>query len=426
MGCSAVCCGAVDMAHLRASISLANISVLCHHQALFAFSPLIWTYAVSAEVFALNNLFAALLVHLLLVYERRNRDFRSAVVGAFVCGLAMCNQHTSILFELPIIVWVMYTRRRTIWKAPEIEALSAAFLAGLLPYAYMPITSTLNPQPGSWGDVTSVLGFIHHLRRADYGTFRLFSTNDETEGLWTRLYLYAVDLSTREIPLHLAFPVVILGIWSSLRLAGPKAAASHDGPKISAFGVNLVALYAFYMLAFHSLSNLPLKERLLYGVHMRFWQQPNVIVFIWVGLGFQYLLNAVARIKSSIALAAAQATCLVLVAIQVGTWYELMDQSNAYFIRDYARALLDPLPHNSVLFVSFDLHWTAIRYLQRCEHYRPDITVLQLSMMTYAWFATKHETFPGLSFPGSRLVAFGSQVYGVGCEVSNRFHQNGA
>lgn len=103
-------------------------------QALFSFSPLIWTYAVGAEVFALNNMFAALLVYILLRYTTKTRHgFRVAMTGAFVCGLALCNQHTIILFELPIVCWVLWTRRTTLWGL-ELVKLSAAFLAGLLPY----------------------------------------------------------------------------------------------------------------------------------------------------------------------------------------------------------------------------------------------------------------------------------------------------
>jgi hypothetical protein len=379
-------------------------------QALFAFSPLSWTYAVGAEVFAFNNLFASLLVFLLLVYEQRHRDLRSAGLGAFVCGLAMCNQHTIVLFEVPIIAWVLCTLRSSLWTARDFAALTSAFVAGLVPYAYMPLTSAWNPQPGSWGDVTTLAGFLHHIRRADYGTFRLFASNDETEGLWTRLYLYTVDLSTREIPLQLAFPMIALGVWSSIRSQNVHSGRTARVGAVCPFGAMLVVLFTFYMLVFHSLSNLPLNERLLYGVHMRFWQQPNIIAFVWLGLGLQFVQGTVTGMGSSVLLKLSHAGCVALVALQIATWYELMDQSRAFYIRNYARALLDPLPADAVLFVSFDLHWTALRYLQRCEQYRPDVTVLQLSMMTYKWFASKHSNYPHLTFPGSRLVPFGSQV----------------
>ncbi|TYZ68515.1 hypothetical protein PybrP1_008269 [[Pythium] brassicae (nom. inval.)] len=380
-----------------------------YHLALFAFSPLIWTYAVGAEVFALNNLFAAALVYVLLRYAASlrsvdiSRSRRVAVLGAFVTGLALCNQHTIVLFEIPIVCWVLFTRRRTLIGA-ELLQISAAFLAGLLPYVYMPVTMTLNPQPGSWGDVTTLAGFVHHVRRGDYGTFRLFSTTESHEDVWTRLQLYAADLTTREVPCHLALPMLAVGV---LRV-----------------GWLLLFTYAFYLLVFHSLANLPLSEGLTYGVHMRFWQQPNVLVFVWLGVGFDTIVHVVTSqlsstsssstitsscsySKQAVVRTALHAACLALVPFQIVTWHSLCDQSAALYIRDYARALLDPLPRDAVLIVNFDLQWTSLRYLQQCEQRRVDVTILNLSLMSYGWFASKHGQYPTLSFPGSRLVPFG-------------------
>ncbi|KAG6954990.1 hypothetical protein JG688_00012094 [Phytophthora aleatoria] len=372
--------------------------------ALFGFSPLIWTYAVGSEVFALNNAFAAVLVFLLLQYARR-RDIKSALAGAFTCGLAMCIQHTIVLFELPIIAWVLWSRRRSLWWK-EFAQFTGAFVLGLTPYIYMPITAIWNPQPGSWGDVTTLSGLIHHIRRADYGTFRLYASNEANEDLWTRLYLYGVDLSVREIPFQLAVPVIGLGMLQTLR------ASSGMNRQLGWF---MIAMYAFYMIVFHSLANLPISEGLIYGVQMRFWQQPNVVVFIWFGVGLGYVVNLVtdgvggtSRTISFVVSLMLQVACLALVGAQIWRWYELCDQSQAFYIRNYAQALLDPLPPNAVLFVNFDLQWTSLRYLQRCELRRPDVTILNLSMMTYKWFATKHGHYSDLYFPGSRLVPFGS------------------
>lgn len=51
----------------------------------------------------------------------------------------------------------------------------------------------------------------------------------------------------------------------------------------------LVLIYIFYFLIFHNLANLPLGDKLLFGVHQRFWMQPNVLLFIIAGVGFDIL-----------------------------------------------------------------------------------------------------------------------------------------
>ena len=55
----------------------------------FAFSPLIWAYATGAEVFALNNFFAALIFYLAFVWHR-SRDVRVAyALASFFLFLAL-------------------------------------------------------------------------------------------------------------------------------------------------------------------------------------------------------------------------------------------------------------------------------------------------------------------------------------------------
>ena len=53
---------------------------------LFAFSPLIWQYAVTSEVFPMNNMFAAFLIYLTLLFAKHRR-IEIAYFGAFICGL---------------------------------------------------------------------------------------------------------------------------------------------------------------------------------------------------------------------------------------------------------------------------------------------------------------------------------------------------
>ena len=48
-------------------------------------------------------------------------------------------------------------------------------LIGLLPYLYLPVSSYLNVARWTWGDQTSISGFLTHLLRQEYGTFDLVS-----------------------------------------------------------------------------------------------------------------------------------------------------------------------------------------------------------------------------------------------------------
>ena len=51
--------------------------------------------------------------------------------------------------------------------------LALSFLTGLLPYLYLPVSSYVNKSRWTWGDQTSLVGFLIHISRKEYGTFDL-------------------------------------------------------------------------------------------------------------------------------------------------------------------------------------------------------------------------------------------------------------
>lgn len=313
---------------------------------LFSFSRLIWQYAVTAEVFPLNTLFSALIVYLTVVYTK-NRSMFVLYFGSFVCGLAICNQHTIILYEAPLILWMLFVCRKLLFSSPFIALnLSGLFIFGLLPYVYLPIAEILSPKAGSWGHLSSLSGFVHHFLRKDYGTFQLFSgeTGRNSEGMIPRTFAFIHDLTYYQaphyvVPYLLVFAAVAYIVTLSFtfyvnpvvsvdpseymassnsskkpsKKSGIKSAVSKprdiilfsaeisiidENVEYSLMPLVLILTLVFYLAVFHSLANLPLSDKLLYGVHQRFWMQPNVIVFILVGFGFDALNSFLLDVRS--------------------------------------------------------------------------------------------------------------------------------
>jgi hypothetical protein len=390
---------------------------------------------------------------------------------------------------------MLFLLRNRIKAQPTVlVTLSVCFLAGMLPYAYLPIAASLHPKPGSWGQVDTFSGFMHHILRKDYGTFQLFSGEQgkTAEGFAARNEAFLADFVGIQTGLTdaktwnaygtVCLLLVVVGMvvgaaraqWSSSGSGGgsggrPGSAAaakkvidakvntkqqaqltkgnitttvptSPANPSASASTCTssveseeehanflregsftplvLVFTLVFYFGVFHSLSNLPLRDRLLYGVHQRFWMQPNILMFLFLGVGvnsiFDTLTGWVERLfstrvgkaspttvpnskggKSSIFVTSAAAAgasggasdtsppptaplpaagklvrlLSVVVAVgavllQVRTWYPMMDMSKNTHFRDYARAVLSPLPQNAVLLINYDQQWTSVRYLQ--------------------------------------------------------------
>jgi hypothetical protein len=399
---------------------------------MYAFSPLVWTYSIGSEVFAMNNFFASLLVLLTLHFASQTTTIKrdtAALWGAFVCGLAMCNQHTQILFQIPLFVFVFWSSRATMTIRYFFQ-LAASYFAGLIPYLYLPVASIYFPKRGAWGDMSSWMGFFRHMRRADYGTFQLYSRNDDTQGLSERLVAHAWDYAERQ-SLWCVGPVLsIIGVACCLAALKCKCGSAggssggSGGRKIRSplpkkgkqehketdsssssssssssepvqVGAALVCFFLFYEIGFHSLSNLPLDNKLLFGIHARFWMQPNIILFMWLGIGLVWIAQ---RVPMRGAPFAELVSCL-LVLSQLWRWTSMMDQSSNNYLESYARGILESLPPKSLFFTNYDQQWTASRYLHVCEHVRPDVPFINLSMMTFWWFHRQRQLFPEIQFP---------------------------
>jgi hypothetical protein len=65
-------------------------------------------------------------------------------LGAFICGLALSNQHTTALYVAPIAVWVIYSLQYSLTRSAlfvELLRLGVCGLCGLLPYLHLPIAA---------------------------------------------------------------------------------------------------------------------------------------------------------------------------------------------------------------------------------------------------------------------------------------------
>ncbi|RQM10949.1 hypothetical protein B5M09_008453 [Aphanomyces astaci] len=91
---------------------------------------------------------------------------------------------------------------------------------------------------------------------------------------------------------------------------------------------------------------------------------------------------------------------VALVGLQISTHFRQSNHSKSGVVMSsYGNALLDTLPPHSVLLSYTDINWNSVRYLQECEHKRPDVTHLNFQLMPYSWFSRQHDLYPGITFP---------------------------
>lgn len=418
--------GAAAAGVLAATVRLASGSAVAGVVAagLFAFSPVVWAYAVGAEVFPLNDLLAALLF---LAAWRR-----SAVGVALVAGLGAAHHHTLAAYVVPVAAWLAWQEGRALLAPRRVLACATAFGGGLACCLYLPFAARAATTL-SWGDPTSAHGFVDHLLRRDYGTFRLYADGDAASYL---AYLAAWASHAWRSTLGVGSALAAVGAIAAFRprggrrgpageparrgaertgsgapgstgprggrrgLAAPPADATDDDAACRAWTRLLVACLGFYVLAFHALANAPLADPLGRAVLARFWQQADVVLCLLAGIGFAVVVRPLPAGAGRHLAVAAGAT---LVAAQLARGFVAHDHQRDDTVARFGRALLEPLPRDALLLTRGDLPTNVARYLQTCEGVRPDVIVLDQELLTKPWYVVRAaREHPALVFPAAR------------------------
>ncbi len=297
---------------------------------IYATSRIFVLLGTQVEVFALNN---CILIYFLLSYVQKR-----FVWAAFLMGLALSNQHTSVLVTAPIACQILL-RYGFSWRYV------LAFFAGLLPYIYLPIAAQYHPYV-SWGDTGTWPGFLHHILRRDYGTFSLGIGGWSATIAWGHTMACIWDLACD------LGPVLVLLIF-------------HQG----FFSWILVGSLSFFL----ALMNLPLNGPMIDAVRERFWLQPTLLICIVAAQSFSKN-RSIPRF----------APLIMLIWTLTRTIPTLdFDQGRAFI--SYGHAILDHLPQKTLLFVQGDHISGILLALQRIQNVRPDVVILDQEILSHEW-----------------------------------------
>jgi hypothetical protein len=389
---------------------------------LLAFSTQFWLYSVVAEVFALNNLFAAGLLVLGYIWYRQP-TLRWALWSFFlVSGLAASNQQTIVLLGPGLgILLIAGIRRRTqggSWLLDpsllrEILIGAGLLVVGLLPYLYLPIAAAGDP-PLNWGNPQTLDAFIRLVTRADYGGVQFFASGAHGSVLdnLAVFFGYLPDAFGAG-----ACVLAVAGMWALRRAR--------------VVGLALVVSFLVAGPLFMVYANPPLPAGLARGVVARFYILPSVPFAVVAGLGAFEILSAVQLVFASarvrrLAPLVAGAAAVVLLALPVTAaaahWTEA-DQSGNYLTRNLTEDLLRPLEPNAILLTVGDVSIQGSWYIQHAESYRPDVTVVAVPLLASAWYVQQlHRQHPDVVIPPGPFDAANSADIGklVDANIAHR------
>lgn len=394
---SAACgAGAATILFLAAARWSGSLWAALAAASLFAFSPRVWPHAITAEVFALNNLFIAGLVYLTVRFsdaaadssqsnDERQRRARLVASALFFCiGLGLTNHHTLIFYAIPAALLVL--ANGPAMRTPrKIGMFGMCGLVGLLPYAYIPLASRRVPLM-SWGNQTTLSGFLDHLLRREYGTFRL-GVQEQAPNLTERLAAY-VSGSFADL----------LWIVPLLALAG-LVLIGHRRDKALLWC--WLGAFFFFLITFNALANGSLQPGVSRFVEGRFWQQPHLLLCVFAALG----LAAVAQRLGTVGIKALPVVAVSLAIAQPVVNFRQQDKSGAVEIHQFLTDILDSVPPQTLLLETGDYIYHGLRYLQIVEGYRTDVRVLDQMVLAYGWHQRlTQKYFPDVVFPGSRML----------------------
>jgi hypothetical protein len=122
----------------------------------FATSPTFWSQEVVTEVYTLNALCVAATLYALFLW-RGTRRAAHLLYAMFLVGLSMTTHMTSGLLVPTVLLFVLLVDGMVLRALAMLLKGTAAFLAGLSPYLYLPLRASMEPamnygNASEWGD----------------------------------------------------------------------------------------------------------------------------------------------------------------------------------------------------------------------------------------------------------------------------------
>ena len=331
---------------------------------VYGFCATFWWQAIISEVYTLNAFFFLLLFYLALKL-REDFNYRGLYWFTFLFGLSLSNHWPLMVLSSPCFVFLLKSHFKKIvlvWY--KVLPLS---LLGLLPYLYIPISYSFDPEI-AFLPVEGLKDLWNYFLRKDFANVDYQETTTFTDKVKYILFFFRNFLHEFYFPGILLLPV---GIYLSFKKLS----------KEIAFAILLSFLSSSILLKFFLHFNYDY-------LHLEAYQSYLLIplwgasFYIIIALNFlirRFLGETKAYIKAI--------PCIFLVAAIVGSNFSKNDLRDETFVYDYAKEAMRLLPPESILFTRGSTEVFA--YLQTIENFRKDIKLYHENGIFY-----KNRIFP--------------------------------
>jgi hypothetical protein len=333
------------------------------------FSPLTWSQAIISEVYAPLLLFASLLLYLLVRWRNGGHE-NLLCIAALVLGLGL-GIHLTLVLAIPAAIVVLWPLRRR-WLRPRTLYPSAGMLlTGLAVFSYLPLAARQNP-PVNWADPDTWERFVWLVTGSLY---RPLVFGLPTAAIAGRLSTWSRLLGQQ------------FGWWGlAITLLGLAASVRRDRCLASAglLWIACAGLFAFFYNSTDSivylLPSLP------------------ILALFWAE-GARCLLDLAGDLRPWAVVVAATLLLFVPASSLARHWSEI-DLSDDVSAQVYIDQLLDSLDPGAVVLVQNDQPTFALWYAQHADGLRPDIAVVNTSLLGFDWYRSQlRATYPHVEVP---------------------------
>ena len=351
-----------------------------------AFSQTIWQFSTKFTPYIFTACMTAAILLAFLSWWRlaeSENSYRWLFVTTLLLGLDFSIHRTNILLwpALPILV-LLRNKRAFIsakaWLAGIIGLiLGLAFHLLIIPLAAMrPFLNAADP--------SNLSRFWDYVSLKQYGGGWLINLFPRKAAFWNVQvmdYLRVFAANFFSAAGHLG----ILGLLPAIAGLAGIVILWHRNWRL-AFG--LVILFLFASLGAIIYFNLP--ENYFRQIDRHY--MPSFVIFgVWISIGLAFLLDILRRSFQNPVLPSIMTFLIILLfpGFQILKNYHQNDGSRSFFALDFARNIMNTLPDKAIIFTNGDNDTFPLWYLQAVEKFRPDVTVINISLLNTPWYVSQ-------------------------------------
>ncbi|MFH1453238.1 MAG: DUF2723 domain-containing protein [Armatimonadota bacterium] len=326
---------------------------------LFCFSPAFWSQSIVAEVYTLNIFFLSVCMYLLQIWRESDKN-KYLYLFAFMYGLSLTNHHFMTLAAPFFIIFIIWTKWQVLKDLKLVLGCIGLFIAGLLPYLYLPIASKFNPVI-DWGNPETLGRFLDHIQRKTYGDVALGRFGIDVKWMFIKGFLL-------EFLGQFGIVFIVIGMLGFIKMAFKDIKFTF-----MTFGIFIFNSILLIFIQEHPYSIL--RERT-----MTVYYFPCYLVFAcYIGYGLSYIWNLLAKVidKNKVFKVVVSVVVLLIAVIPIWHNYHQNNLSNNYFVYDYVKSSMDLMDRDAIIFAKGDAPVFSMFYLKYCENHRPDITIYE-------------------------------------------------